>query len=100
MRFELTRFGGVAGLSPPPLILETSALPAQRAAELERLFGAVGFWELPAELAAGRPLPDTFSYELAVRDGERAHAVAFDTRSAPAELLELLAAVRAAARAG
>jgi len=99
MRFELTRSGGVAGLVRPMAVVDTDALPAASAAELERLLQAARFWELPAETAPGRPLPDAVSYELAVSDGARTHAVAFDAHSGPRELLALLAAVRAAARA-
>ena len=99
MLFELTRSGGIAGLVRPVAVVDTSALPAESAAELERLLQAARFWELPSE-TPGEPLPDSFSYELVVRDDTRAHAVAFDARSGSPELLALLAAVRAAARSG
>ena len=97
MRFELRRWGGVAGLARLLASVDTSALPPQSAAELEQLLQAARFWELPSE-TPGQPLPDSFSYELTVSDGTRAHAVAFDSSSASPELLALSAAVRAAAR--
>jgi hypothetical protein len=98
MQFELTRSGGIAGLVRVMASVDTSQLPAERGAELEQLLEAARFWELPADATPAQPLPDAVSYELAVSDGERRHAVAFDARSGSPELLALLAAVRAAAR--
>lgn len=98
MRFELTRFGGFAGLPRPATIVDTNDLPASSAAELEWLVQSAQFWQLPFDVTSKPPLPDAVSYELTLRDGDRVHAVTFDSASGPADLLALASALRAAAR--
>jgi hypothetical protein len=98
VRFSLARFGGVAALDRPPLVVETAALPAGHAARLQALTERACFFELPADLGPSHPVPDALGYQLSVTgDDGRAHCVSFGAGAAPEALRELLAAIRAAA---
>ena len=77
MRITVTKSGGYAGLPPTTTSVDTAALPADRARQLEGLVAQAGFFELPAKL----PSPtgaDFEHYVVAVADGGRQHSVEFD----------------------
>lgn len=59
MRLELRVSGGFAGLSRPPLVVDTEQLAEDDRAEIERLAEAVLTQQHP-----GPPGPDRFQYDL------------------------------------
>jgi hypothetical protein len=79
----------------PPLVVDTATLAPADAARLRELVSRAGFFQLPAEIGSGRPVPDAFGYELAVTDDDRrGHTVSFDSSSAPGPLRVLVSALR------
>ena len=90
MRLELTRSGGIGGLSVTRSI-DTSALQASQAQEVERLASQLDL----ADLARRSPLrgggADRFQYDLSVEAEGRRYDVTLAEDVAPPELKELLA---------
>jgi hypothetical protein len=90
VRLELTRSGGIGGLSVTRSI-DTSALEAPKAQEVERLASQLDL----AGLARRSPLrgrgTDRFQYDLSVEAGGRRYQVTVAEDVAPPELKELLA---------
>jgi len=69
MKVSLQKFGGwLAGMSRPPKIVDTANLPAQEAAELERLVTAAKEKGI-AESDNLRTAPDAMSYTITIEDG-------------------------------
>jgi emfourin len=64
MRIEVRRQGGYAGVRPPPIIIDTDALDAQHANELQRAAAALPASTPPAHGA------DLMRYDILV-DGRR-----------------------------
>ena len=64
MRITLTRSGGFAGILPPPVTLDTAALPRGVARRIEELVASADFFNLPHTLAAPNqalePTPNSF----------------------------------------
>jgi hypothetical protein len=101
MILTLSRSGGVAGLNPRPLRIDTSSLSPTEAARLRALVQGAHFFTLPADLGAADASPDAFGYELDVTDDEgREHAVSFALDAAPPSLRALVSAVRGLPRPG
>jgi hypothetical protein len=99
MRLTLTRSGGFAGLLPPPVTVDTAALPRATAERLEELVVQANFANLPPMLAAPTRQPDRLQFSLRVaQDDGRAHTVTCDEEVAPESFLELVRAVQKAAR--
>ena len=98
MRVFLTRSGGFAGIQRPPVVIDTAALPANRAAEGHAVFARVPFSSLPASLP-GKPQPDRFNYVLEVEaaDGRR-HRLQFGEADASRELMAFVRWIEAAAK--
>ena len=78
MRVELQTEGGIAffpGLNKP-VVLNTSDLPKEQAAQLQQLIASTHFFDLPA---ASRSLPkgaaDMRRYTITVEDGRRRRTV-------------------------
>jgi emfourin len=78
MRVELQTEGGIAffpGLNKP-VVLNSSDLPKEQAAQLQRLLDSTHFFDLPA---ASRSLPkgaaDMRRYTITVEDGQRRRTV-------------------------
>jgi len=95
MRLKLTRTGGFAGITPPPVEVDTAMLSKKDAQQIEALVAGAKFFELPQTLKAAKPQPDRFQYSLHITDeGGRDHAVTCDEEAAPAELRRLFQAVR------
>jgi Emfourin len=90
VRLELTRSGGIGGLNVTRSI-DTSALEAQQAQEVERLASQLDL----ADLARHSPLrgrgADRFQYDLSVEVEGRRYDVTLAEDVAPPELKELLA---------
>ena len=95
MRLTLTRAGGFAGISKPPLVIETDDLPAADAQRVRALVANARFFTLPAELAAARVDPDSFGYTLTIlgEDGQE-HSVSFTDKSLQNILRELVSTIR------
>ena len=72
VRFE--RSGGLAG-AHHTLDLDTGAMPAAEAAELQGLVERADFWALPGRIDNGEPIADGFSYVVTATVGRRRHAV-------------------------
>jgi len=98
MVIKLQRFGGVAGIQRPPSVLDTGRCKPERSAELEALLRQSAFFELPAEILPDTAVPDSFQYELSVKDGAKEHSVVTTETAAPASLRALIHAVREALR--
>jgi hypothetical protein len=93
MRFVLSRFGGLAAIRQPPLVVDTASLPQDESMRLHSLVQQAGLHQLPAELSSAQP--DTFGYELQVtHDDGQVTSVSFDHSSAPQPLRELVSALR------
>src|SRR5436309_11457695 len=99
MRVTLSRSGGVAGLLPPPVTVDTAALPRAVAARMKELVASADFFNLPRTLAAQTRQPDRlqFTVRIAEDDGSE-HTVTCDEEVASAAFLELVRAVHKAAR--
>jgi len=99
MRLTLTRSGGFAGLLPPPVTLDTDALPRAVASRLEGLVASADFFNLPQRLAAPQRQPDRMQFTLRIaRDDGREHTVTCDEEVASEPFLELVRMVQKAAR--
>ena len=92
MRIELRRSGGFAGnIRRPPLVVDTSALPAAEALELEALAEAALAGAPPERPARGA---DRLQLELAVEHEGRMRTLAFGEAGASEELHALVRRVR------
>src|ERR1041385_6651071 len=99
MRVTLTRSGGFAGLLPPPVTLDTAALPSAVARQIEQQVASAGFFDLPRTLAAPARQPDRLQFTVSIVDAEgREHTVTCDEEAASEPFLELIRAVQKAAR--
>jgi len=99
-RLTLTRSGGVAGIRPPPKVLDTGSLSAVAAGHIEELLGKSNFFALPAELPEHAPGADNFQHSLTVHHADgREHTVTFSEASASEALRELKRLVRDQANA-
>jgi hypothetical protein len=94
-QLTLARSGGVAGIRPPPKVLDTAELPAAAAQRIEELLVKAKFFALPAELPERSPSPDSFHHSLTVRHASgREHTVTFSESGASEALRELKRLVR------
>jgi hypothetical protein len=99
MRITLTRSGGFAGIRPPPLTLDTTALPRAVAGHIEDLVAAADFFNLPRTLTTPTPQPDRLQFMLTIsNDGGAQHTVTCDEEAAPEPFMDLVRAVPKAAR--
>jgi len=91
----LSRSGGVAGIRPPPKVLDTAALPAASVKRIEELLASAKFFTLPAELPGRSTGGDTFQHTLTIQHSSgRKHAVTFAEADASDALRELKRLVR------
>jgi hypothetical protein len=91
----LARSGGIAGIRPPPKVLDTGGLPAAAAHRVEELLAEADFFSLPAELPSRSAGADNFLHSLTVRQaGGREHTVTFTEAAASEALRELKRLVR------
>jgi len=99
MRLTLTRSGGFAGLMPPPVTLDTAALPRAAAKQIEGLVASSDFFSLPHTLAAPARQPDRLQFTLRiVKDNGHEQTVTCDEEAASEPFLELVRAVQKATR--
>jgi len=95
MHLKLTRTGGFAGITPPPVELDTATLSKKDGQYLAALVAGANFFDLPKTFQAARPQPDRFQYSLSiVHEDGRNHAVLCDEEAAPEPLRQLLNAVQ------
>ncbi|MFT3781159.1 MAG: hypothetical protein QM790_04020 [Nibricoccus sp.] len=95
----LARTGGVAGIRPPPSLLDTAKASAEICKRVEELLTAAEFFSLPEELPAKRAA-DAFQYTLSVQhETGKKHAVTFCESTASEALRELKRLVRDHAQA-
>jgi hypothetical protein len=91
----LARSGGVAGIRPPPKVLDMASLSASAAGRIESLLASADFFSLPAELPERAPSPDNFQHSLTVHRADgHVHTVTFTETSASEALRELKRLVR------
>ena len=95
MHLKLTRTGGFAGITPPPVEVDTTTLSKKDAQHVESLVAGAKFFDLPKTLKADKAQPDRFQYSLKIShpDG-REHAITCDEQAAAPELRELFSAVQ------
>ena len=99
MQLTLTRSGGFAGLLPPPVTLDTAALPCPAAEQIEGLVAAAGFFNLPQTMAAPTRQPDRLQFTLRIVDDDgREHTVTSDEEAASEPFLELVRTLQKATR--
>jgi hypothetical protein len=83
MRIAVKRTGGFAGLTEDIGEVDTTQLDASAAQQVEQMVSSLGFFELPATIAAPTIGADLFRYEITVSDGSRRHAVTFADDGGP-----------------
>jgi hypothetical protein len=71
---ESTGITYLPGLAQP-VVIDTSTLPAEEAAELERLIQSSGFFALPEVIGPPPGAADFRQYAITVIDGDRRHTV-------------------------
>jgi len=99
MRVTLTRSGGFAGILPPPVTLDTAALPRGAAKQIEELVASAVFFNLPHTLAAPIRQPDRLQFTVRiVNDDGREHTVTCDEEVASKPFLKLVRTVQNATR--
>ena len=99
MRVTLTRSGGFAGILPPPVTLDTAALPRGVARHIEELVASADFFNLPDTLAAPTRQPDRLQFTVRIVDDDgREHTVTCDEEVASEPFLELVRTVQKATR--
>jgi hypothetical protein len=94
-KLTLARSGGVAGIRPPPKVLDTTGLAADAVQRIEKLLEKADFFGLPAELPSRSSSADNFQHSLTVcrADGSE-HTVTFSETDASEALRELKRLVR------
>lgn len=91
----LARSGGLAGIRPPPKVLDTGSLSAAEVSHIDELLTRADFFALPGELPEQTKSADNFQHTLTVRHaGGREHSVTFSEASASEALRELKRLVR------
>ena len=99
MRITLMRSGGFAGIRPPPLTLDTAALPSAVAGPIEDMVASAGFFTLPPRLETTTRQPDRLQFTVTISNDDGAqHTVTCDEEAAPKPFIELVRAVQKAAR--
>ena len=95
MHLKLTRTGGFAGITPPPVEVDTAFLSIKDAKRVESLVAGAKFFELPKTVQSTKSEPDRFQYSLKImhEDG-RSHTITADEEAASEPLRELLHAVQ------
>lgn len=102
MRVQFVTEGGIAhfpGLSKP-VVIDSARLSEDKATELRRLVEGAQFFSLPPQ--ANKPqrgAADYFRYTITVEEGERRHTVQVTDPVADSGLRELVAFLRAQAKA-
>jgi hypothetical protein len=89
MKIEFARTGGFGGIRLTT-DLDTSALPADQATELERLVHEANFFEMPDPGGTQRGVPDSLEYRLTISSGEEKRTLVASEMGIPAQLLGLL----------
>jgi hypothetical protein len=75
MKVQLKRSGGVAGLLPPPVTVDSDNLSSEDAKKLQELLSAANFFSLPSKGPTPPRGADRYQYTLTVDTGDRTHQV-------------------------
>ena len=97
MRIEFERSGGFAGLLVRASV-DTAALPANEAGQLEEWVEQAGFFSLPERLRGAPSAADRFLYRLTIESGDRRHTVEMGESAVPPALSPLVDWLTDAAR--
>jgi hypothetical protein len=97
VRIEFERHGGFAGV-PLHTSLDTAALPADEAHEIEQLVDEGSVFSLPETSAEASGGADQFLYKLTVTQGSKRRVVSLSERQVPDSLRPLLVRLTALAR--
>ncbi len=89
MRIFFQRTGGFAGTKLEGS-LDSSALPASQARQLQQLLKKSCFFDLPPILKSDRPDSDRFSYKVTVETEEGIHTVEAGEAAVPVSMRPLL----------
>ena len=89
MRIDFDRSGGFAGIRLSAT-LDTDALAAQQAAQLQNLIDDADFFGLPGRLMPETAMPDAFEYHVQISSAHRTHAIVAAEGSIPDGLRPLL----------
>ncbi len=103
MRLVLTRHGGLAAITRPPLVVETDDLSRAEAEPIEALARTVAarYRDEPHVGAENSNIRDQFGYSLAIGQGDESEVtVTFQHPSVPKDIKELVATLRVASAAG
>jgi len=102
MRITFQSHGGIAFFPKlsQPVVIETDQLPAQQRLKLEGLLQSTRFFAMPALLGKkGKGAADMREYTLRVEDGAQDHTVRVTEPFEDPQLEQLIAELRAHARA-
>ncbi len=98
MRIQFERTGGFTGI-PVSTTVDVDSLSPDEEAEVRKLVGEAGFFDLPAEVGAPSSRgADQFQYSVTIEEGDRRHIVRTGDGSAPKALRPLLDWLSAAAQ--
>ena len=94
VRFQVS--GGIAALPglAAPRIIDVDSLDPDARATIERLLQDAHFFDLPPRLPAPKGSADCQSYEIAIEDGQRQHAVVVSDPVSEPALQALVAHLR------
>lgn len=101
MRIEFSTQGGVAyfpGLAKP-VVIDTSELPAEEAAAIERLVDAARLWQQPAQPSGLPRGADLRQYTITVEDRDKRHTVRLHDPIADPALAALVSHLQAKMKA-
>jgi hypothetical protein len=97
MKVTIQRSGGFAGITPPPITVDTQSLPKDQADALEQMVRDARFFDQPNR-PTGPGRPDQFQFQVTVdAAGGKSHSVTVH-EGADAALTSLVQHVRAIAR--
>lgn len=88
MQISFKRSGGFTGI-PMAITVDTNALPATEAAQLQRLVEAANFFQLPTKMTAAGQV-DRFQYQIAIEENGQQHSVTVSESALPDPLRPLV----------
>ncbi len=95
MRITVSRSGGLAGLRPPPIVLDTATLAGAAKKRVEQLVVECKFFDLPATPTGAGKSADQFLHHVTIaHDDGREHTVELHADAASGPLRDLLHLVR------
>lgn len=89
MKALIERTGGFAGMRMTTTV-DTETLGPDNARRFQQLVTSCQFFSLPNTLAAGKSMPDRFSYKVTIEDDGKSHTVIFGEASLSGNVKTLL----------